>query len=103
MLTIANVVSNDAGNYSVLVTNAYGTTNSQSAVLIIRQPGNVYWINSTGGNWSNPANWDSSHVPGTNDNVFIINDGNYTVTPGCRHHGKQSHSWRFERTTNNFN
>ena len=31
----------------------------------------VSWINPNGGDWSNPANWDSGVVPGVGDNVVI--------------------------------
>ena len=37
------------------------------------------WINPAGGNWSNPTNWSTGVVPGTNNSV-LISDGNmYTV------------------------
>jgi hypothetical protein len=37
-LTLANVQLTNAGNYSVLVTNAYGSTNSVNAVLTVNLP-----------------------------------------------------------------
>src|SRR5689334_13337588 len=40
---------------------------------------NVTWTNSSGGNWSNPANWDSGSVPGSSDNALIVNGGSFTV------------------------
>jgi hypothetical protein len=39
----------------------------------------VYWVNTAGGNWSNPANWSTAALPGPSDNVFIISNGTYTV------------------------
>ncbi|MFQ6614161.1 MAG: LamG-like jellyroll fold domain-containing protein, partial [Fidelibacterota bacterium] len=41
---------------------------------------NIYWNSINGGNWSNPANWDTGTVPGSTDNVFITISGTYTVT-----------------------
>ncbi len=34
--------------------------------------GNVYWMNTSGGNWSNPANWSPQMVPGPGDTASII-------------------------------
>ena len=47
--------------------------------------GNAYsaeikWVNPSGGNWSNPANWSTGSVPGTNDDAVIDLPGFYTVT-----------------------
>ncbi|MEZ5064302.1 MAG: hypothetical protein R3B81_06175 [bacterium] len=39
----------------------------------------VSWTNASGGNWSNPANWDLG-VPGAADDVRIDVSGTYTVT-----------------------
>ena len=33
-----------------------------------------------GGNWSGAANWNPNNVPGSSDNVFITNNGIYTIT-----------------------
>ncbi len=41
---------------------------------------NVYWINPAGGSWSATTNWSTGTIPGSNDNVFIISNGNYAVT-----------------------
>ncbi len=38
------------------------------------------WTNSAGGNWSGTNNWRSHQVPGSGDNVFLTNNGTYTVT-----------------------
>src|SRR5438552_19177857 len=40
----------------------------------------VVWTNTAGGNWSAPTNWNAGLVPGPDDNVFITNAGNYTVS-----------------------
>lgn len=44
------------------------------------QADDIYWTNTAGGNWSVPANWSTGTLPGTNDNVFIVSNGTYTVT-----------------------
>ena len=40
----------------------------------------VYWTNVAGGDWSMAANWSSGSVPGTNDTVFVVSNGTYTVS-----------------------
>jgi hypothetical protein len=39
----------------------------------------VYWINSAGGLWSNPANWSTRSVPTATDHALITLRGDYTV------------------------
>jgi hypothetical protein len=43
-------------------------------------PYSVTWVNPKGGNWSDPANWDTGHVPGASDNVLIDVPGNVAIT-----------------------
>ncbi len=38
------------------------------------------WINASGGNWSNPANWSLGRTPQASDTVVIGAAGTYTVT-----------------------
>ena len=40
----------------------------------------ITWASGTSGNWSNPANWSPSQVPGPSDTATITAKGNYTVT-----------------------
>jgi hypothetical protein len=40
----------------------------------------IHWINSSGGSWHVPTNWDLHRVPGAGDDVAIDAPGNYTVT-----------------------
>ena len=42
-VTIANVVESDSGQYSVLVTNAYGATNSSDATLLVSALDHFAW------------------------------------------------------------
>ncbi len=41
-----------------------------------------YWINASGGDWSNTNNWSPSRItpPADGDNVYITLSGSYTVT-----------------------
>lgn len=43
-------------------------------------PQTIIWVNTSGGNWSNPANWSPPLVPGPRDNVWIARGSGYTVT-----------------------
>lgn len=40
----------------------------------------IAWTSANSGNWSTAANWSPNQVPGGSDNVFITNNGTYTVT-----------------------
>jgi hypothetical protein len=44
------------------------------------QADNIVWVNTSGGNWSDDANWDPQHAPGASDTAIITSAGNYTVT-----------------------
>jgi hypothetical protein len=44
------------------------------------QSATITWINTSGGNWSSPANWSPNQVPGATDKAVITADGNYTVS-----------------------
>src|SRR3982751_4137871 len=37
------------------------------------------WINTSGGNWSDPLSWSPNGVPTAADGVTITNNGTYTV------------------------
>ncbi len=39
----------------------------------------VRWINPSGGNFGEPANWDAGRVPGSGDHAIIELEGTYTV------------------------
>ncbi len=38
------------------------------------------WVNASGGDWDNPANWDRDKVPGAGDIVVINKPGNVVIT-----------------------
>ena len=40
----------------------------------------ISWTNTSGGNWSDTANWKPNQVPGPSDNVLITSNGTYIVT-----------------------
>ena len=66
----------------VTATDAAGNIASQTvhSTLAAAVPAySIARINPSGGNWSNPANWDTGRVPGNNDDVLIsvTNKDNY--------------------------
>lgn len=59
-LVLTNLQPGSAGNYSVVVGNANGTTNSASVSLTVSPPNNLQWsANGNNGTWDtqNSANW----------------------------------------------
>jgi len=58
-LTLNNLQLTDAGNYSVVIGNANGTTNSTVAALTISVPSNLKWASSGSQTWDvdSTANW----------------------------------------------
>ena len=76
-LTLTNVQFSQAGNYSVLVTNAFGSALSSNAVLTVNPPppcdpapsGLVSW-------W--PGEGDAYDIVGTNNGTVIAGSVNYT-------------------------
>jgi hypothetical protein len=58
----------------------YLSATSEPFDVISTGPREVAWINATGGNWSEPTNWDIGEVPAAADIVTIDLDGTYTVT-----------------------
>jgi hypothetical protein len=83
-LILANLQLTNAGNYSVVVGNANGTTNSAVAVLTVNTPRNLEWsANANSGVWdtSTSANW----VNLANSQQTVFNPGDATLfddTPG---------------------
>ena len=53
---------------------------SLALTMNLAHAANVYWTNTSGGNWSTAANWSTGTMPGATDNTFITNNGTYTVT-----------------------
>jgi Concanavalin A-like lectin/glucanases superfamily len=62
ILTLTNLSAGNAGNYTVVVGNNYGTTNSTAAALTINVPNNLAWsANNNNGIWdtATTANWSN--------------------------------------------
>ena len=68
----------DAGGYSVVVANSAGSITSAVATLTVLAP--ITWTNTSGGIWSDAANWSPNTVPGAGDAALITTSGSYTVT-----------------------
>jgi hypothetical protein len=75
------VVPPGATTGPISVTNTLGTGTSATNFTV-----NITynWINPTGGDFNDPANWSSGFVPGTTDIAIIDLPGTYTVTSGSR-------------------
>jgi hypothetical protein len=74
-------VSTAASGYTLVASASGGIQSATSATFdeIVQPPG-VVWKAPVNGNWSNPANWSPSRVPGPADTVSIIVPGTYSVT-----------------------
>jgi fibronectin-binding autotransporter adhesin len=57
--------------FFLLITLALGGNLARSATIT--------WINTSGGNWSDAANWSPNQVPTNTDNALITTPGTYTV------------------------
>jgi subtilisin-like proprotein convertase family protein len=69
-LTITNITAADAGNYSVVVTNACSqSTTSATAVLTFST--NDRWLGTANSDWNNPNNWCNG-VPTPTTDVEIV-------------------------------
>ena len=77
-LLLTNLLRNQEGLYSLAVRNTYGNAISSGASLSGTFP--IYWTNTSGGNWSVPANWSPNQVPGPVDDAVITANGTYLVT-----------------------
>ncbi|HTV40669.1 MAG TPA: LamG-like jellyroll fold domain-containing protein [Candidatus Sulfotelmatobacter sp.] len=83
-LTLNNLQLTNAGNYSVVVGNANGTTNSLSATLTVSTPNHLEWTaNGNNGQWDvdTSANWLNL----SNDTQTVFNQGDNVLfddTPG---------------------
>jgi type IV secretory pathway protease TraF len=79
--TFGDLSLNAVGNGYSLLASAAGPVPDTSAVFDVLAPaGQAYWINASGGNWNDPANWLAGSIPVSTDTVFITIAGTYTVT-----------------------
>lgn len=74
-LTLSNLQLTNSGNYSVVIGNANGTTNSAPAVLTVAVPRNLQWsATANSGTWdTNSANW--INLANSQATVFNPGDG----------------------------
>ncbi|MCE9601072.1 MAG: hypothetical protein K8S21_02515 [Gemmatimonadetes bacterium] len=77
--TWTNVQVSAPGIGYTFVASAAGLSNATSDPFSIGT-GVLSWVNASGGNWSNAANWDQNRVPTASDVVAISLSGTYTVT-----------------------
>ena len=72
-ITLTGLQLSQAGNYQVVVTNAFGAVTSAVARLdVIVWTNGVFWSGGgDGASWSDANNWNGGKVPGTNDDVLI--------------------------------
>jgi hypothetical protein len=79
-LTLNNLQLGNAGNYSVVIGNANGTTNSSVAALTVSTPRNLQWsANANNGGWdTSSANWinlaNSSQTAFNNGDAVLFDD-----------------------------
>ena len=82
-LVLNNLTLGDAGNYSVVVGNINGTTNSAVAVLTVTTPANLEWSGAGGATWDTgtTASWLNQSTSATT--VFNFGDAVlFDDTPG---------------------
>jgi autotransporter-associated beta strand protein len=82
-LVLNNLALGDAGNYSVVVGNINGTTNSAVAVLTVTTPANLTWSGAGGATWDTgtTASWLNQSTSATT--VFNFGDAVlFDDTPG---------------------
>ncbi|HXV90513.1 MAG TPA: Ig-like domain-containing protein, partial [Gemmatimonadales bacterium] len=73
-------VSASGNGYTLVVTSAGLVPDTSAAFNVQAPPGQTFWTNAAGGNWSAGANWSTGVAPGPTDTAYITLDGTYTVT-----------------------
>jgi len=85
-LVLSNLLLGAAGNYSVVIGNVNGTTNSSVAALTVTTPANLQWSGAAGATWDTgaTASWLNLSTSGTT--VFNAGDAVlFDDTPGVPH------------------
>ena len=82
-LVLSNLVLGDAGNYSVVVGNVNGTTNSVVAVLTVATPANLQWSGAAGATWDAGTTASWLNLSSSATTVFNFGDAVlFDDTPG---------------------
>ena len=85
VLALANVQTNQAGSYTVVVTNAYGSVTSAPASLLVTGSTPVSGVNLLVGSWhGGPLGESQSYTVLTfqeNGEFFLVQDGNPAADP----------------------
>ncbi|HEV3298069.1 MAG TPA: malectin domain-containing carbohydrate-binding protein [Planctomycetaceae bacterium] len=74
--TFSNLLLDTVGPYTLGASDG-GLSPATSATITLYTT--ISWINPSGGNWSNPLNWNGGQVPGPYDDVLINVPGNPTI------------------------
>jgi hypothetical protein len=77
--TMTNAQSANAGIYTVVISNPYGTSTSSNAILQVLPANTILWTGGSG-DWNTATNWNTGAVPSTNDDVAVGFGPNITVT-----------------------
>jgi hypothetical protein len=64
----------------VLSTTSLTLVTKEGSSSVPPPPNTVFWINTSGGDWSTATNWSTGKVPGATDDVVIDEPGNVTIT-----------------------
>ena len=83
-LRLTNLALTNAGNYSVVVGNANGVTNSATAVLMVAMPRNLEWsANANSGVWDTSTSTNWVNLANSQETVFDSGDAAvFDDTPG---------------------
>jgi fibronectin-binding autotransporter adhesin len=82
-LILTNLALGDAGNYSVVVGNVNGTTNSVTASLVVVTPRNLKWTGSGGATWDTGTTASWLDLGDSSTTVFDFGDAVlFDDTPG---------------------
>jgi predicted Rdx family selenoprotein len=81
--TLDTSMSRDGDDYSVAITNRYGSVASDSANLDVNDPPSIYWTGEVSNNWDEPQNWNLSRIPDGTDVVRISAGDSVSATSGA--------------------
>ena len=95
-LTITGVTLNDVGNYSVVITNLFGTATSTTASLTILPPALVgQWLNGASTNLVD----ESGYSPAGTHDLYTVGAGNFVFTNDVPPHQTGQSIWFYNGDT----